>query len=545
MKQHRVVMIGLDACDPALAQRLAADGLMPNLARLMQTAARAPVDLPFGLVGSVWLNFATALRPDRHGFYCWDKIDVETYAYQGNAPDIAHLPQFWASLSDAGHRVASIDVPHMIANRPLNGVQVVEWGCHDRHHGLHTWPPQLAPALEAEFGLHDLLKGDDAYAPRDFAPDDEAHRAGAFRDHDENCALLRDMLAGAGKKRRLVSALLDQEPWDLFLAVFGEGHSIGHQQWHLHDPRHPDHDAATVEAMGGDPLALIYAELDRALGEVQAQLGPDTLFMVYLSHGMGPRYDGTHLLEEVLTRLDRWEDPATAPVAGQPAKKLSPNPVLATLAWTARRLKIPAGLRSRLGAKLHGALVSPTDSRAIRRYFREPNNTAYGGVRLNLVGREPKGRVRPEEVDALVENLTRDLLELVNPETGKPVIRSVERCDRRHGRTPTDTMPDLFLDWNRSHGQIHAIASPKVGVVEMPVEECRTGDHQPTSLLLVKGGGLPAGVRMPGLAVEDIGPSIAARLGVKLKDVDGVISPWLAGIEDGLAGDPAAALQEA
>jgi predicted AlkP superfamily phosphohydrolase/phosphomutase len=549
MKQHKVVMIGLDACDPALAQRFAADGIMPNLARLMGTAARAPVELAYGLfVGCVWVNFGTALRPDRHGFYCWDKIDVETYEYKGNPPNLAHLPQFWASLSDAGRRVASIDAPHMIANRPLNGVQVVEWGCHDRHHGLHTWPPEFVKRIEAEFGLHDALQGDDAFAPRDFAPDDEVHKAGAWRDHDEDCALLRDMLAGAAKKRRMITTILDQEPWDLFLGVFGESHSIGHQQWHLHDPRHPRYSAATVEAMGGDPLAQVYAELDRGLGEVEAQLGPDTLFMVYLSHGIGPHYDGTHLLDEALTRLDRWEDPPEAGAAGQPvappAKKLQPNPVLAALAWTARRLKVPAGLRSRLGEKLHGALVSDTDSRAIRRYFREPNNTVYGGVRLNLVGREPKGRVRPEEVDALVENLTRDLLELVNAETGKPVIRSVERCDRWHRRTPTDTMPDLFLDWDRS-APINAIASPKIGVVDKPIEECRTGDHRPAGMLLVRGGGLPGGVRMPALAVEDIGPSIAARLGVKLKDVDGVVCPWLAGVEGVAGGDPAPAMQEA
>lgn len=499
---------------------------MPNMARLLGSASRAPVENPHGLfVGALWANFGTALRAARHGFHCWDKIDVASYEYCRSPPDIAHFPQFWRGMSDAGLRVAAIDVPHMKADQPVNGVHIVEWGCHDKHFGFHTWPPELAKEIERDFGFHPALKGREAYEVRDCAPDDEIHRAGKLRTREEECALLEDLLAGVEKKKQLTLSVLDRGPWDFFVAVFGESHAIGHQQWHLHDPRHPRHDPATVEAMGGDPVAQVYAALDRALGEIEAAAEPD-LFLLHLSHGMGPHYDGTHVLEEALIRLEAYhaaKRAGAAPPTFAPALKRWLKPAVPALQAMARAVGVPAGLRKRLG----GAVVTwPADSRSQRRYFAEPNNTVYGGVRLNLVGREPNGRVAPEEADAVIAELEQDLLELVNVDTGKRVVRAVERCDAWHARTPTDAMPDLFLDWERS-APVERVSSPKIGAVHAPYEHWRTGDHRPAGLLLARARELPGGERLPGLAVEDIGPSIAARLGVALTEVDGVACDWL------------------
>jgi hypothetical protein len=59
-------------------------------------------------------------------------------------------------------------------------------------------------------------------------------------------------------------------------------------------------------------------------------------------------------------------------------------------------------------------------------------------------------------------------------------------------------------------------------------------------LLLARARELPGGTRLAGLSVEDIGPSIAARLGVTLKDVDGVARAWMAEREGANRATPAA-----
>jgi hypothetical protein len=130
-------------------------------------------------------------------------------------------------------------------------------------------------------------------------------------------------------------------------------------------------------------------------------------------------------------------------------------------------------------------------------------------------------------------------LELVNVDTGKRAVRAVERCDTWHARAPTDVMPDLFIDWERS-APVEKVTSPKTGLIHIPYTHWRTGDHRPAGMLLARARELPGGKRLAGLSVEDIGPSIAARLGVTLKDVDGVARAWMAEREGANRATPAA-----
>jgi len=527
MPHAPTLVVGLDACDPAIARTLADAGRLPTLARLFARAARARVRNPFGLfVGALWTTFASGLRPDRHRFHCWDEIDVGTYLRRLTLPPAHNETTFWRKLSDAGRRVAVIDVPHSVASAPINGMQIVEWGCHDRHFGFHTWPPGKARDIAATFGLHPVL-GMDAYAKREFAPDDYAHRAGPYRTLEENRALFHGLLGGAASKGAMASTLFAEQGWDLFVVVFGESHSIGHQQWHLHDPSHPRFDAAAMQALGGDPLQRMYGELDRALGTLLAYIDEHTSVLVLLSHGMGPHHDGTHLLDEVLGRIDLFDrDPPGRAGSLQWLRRgagLLPGAVQRHLTAFA----VPAiRRRARSRALVPCPEFADAEQRAKQRFFLEPNNYVYGGVRLNMAGREPNGMVDPDDADRVCARLARDLLALINVESGRPVIRAVHRADRWYRRAPDDTIPDLFIDWERA-GPIEMVWSPKTGLIHAPYTNWRTGDHRPNGLLLALGPDIPANTTLPDIQLEDLAPTIAARLGVRLADVDGRIVPWL------------------
>jgi len=507
---------------------MAAAGRMPTLARLFERAARCKVRNPRGLfVGSLWMTFATGARADRHQFHCWDEIDVATYIRRLTAPPGSEQPRFWHALSQAGRRVAIIDVPHAKADTPLNGIEVAEWGCHDRHFGFHTWPSPLAAKIDSAFGLHPVL-GMDAYSTREWAPDDYAHREDSLRTPEEDATLLNGLLRGITAKRKLNADLLGDGDWDLFLTVFGESHAVGHQQWHLHDPGHPRFHPDSVRIVGGDPIVQIYSALDAALGETLSLVPRDATVLVLLSHGMGPHYDGTHLLDEVLARLDLFN---RVTPSGRGLKQMLKRAAAALPGHIQRNVTffaMPAIRRRIMGHELHPCpeFAEPKD-RARQRYFMEPNNFVHGGVRLNLAGREPQGWVQPNEVDAVCQQLRNDLLALVNVVTGEPVIRRVERSDRWYRRSSTDTLPDLFIDWQRT-SPIETIWSPKIGLVHAPYTNWRSGDHRPDGLLLAFGPGIPTGKALPTLDTEDFGPSVASRFGVTL-DVDGRPAAWLNG----------------
>jgi predicted AlkP superfamily phosphohydrolase/phosphomutase len=518
-----VVVLAFDACDAGIVRDLAAAGKLPTFGRLLGGWARAQIQNPFGLfVGALWPSFSTACSPSRTGFYCWETVSPTTYQRRPTTPrDITGARPFWREISAAGHRVAVLDVPHTWTDGPVNGIEVVEYGCHDRHFGFHTSPPSLAAEILARVGPHPVFTID-PFAERQFAGDDYVHRAGAHRTAEEERAFLRDLLDGLARKGRLSTELLGREAWTLFVSVFGESHAVGHQQWSLHDPTHPRHDPGLARELG-DPVEQVYRALDRALADHLALVGPDTTVLVLLSHGMGPHYDGTHLLEDVLERMDGADH--GGPRGGPAARTVK-------AVWGA----LPAAARARLAPAtmtlfrrwLEHTPPSVTEDwdlgpakRAGRRFFMEPNNSVYGGVRINLKGREPAGLVHPgAELDAICDQIRLDLRALLNVATGRPVVRAVDRTERHHPRFPHDLLPDLLIEWN-SDEQIETVWSAKTGIVHGPAAHWRTGDHRPTGLLLAAGPTIPAGADLGEIAIGDLGPTICARLGIQLEGVDG------------------------
>jgi len=97
---------------------------------------------------------------------------------------------------------------------------------------------------------------------------------------------------------------------------------------------------------------------------------------------------------------------------------------------------------------------------------------------------------------------------LVHPQGGRHRVVQVEGCSDRP-----------------------MVGPDEIGEVRGVYDHWRTGDHRPAGMLLVRSKGLEPGARQLGLAVEDIGPSLAARLGVEVSNVDGAPAPWLAAFD--------------
>ncbi|MEM6433612.1 MAG: alkaline phosphatase family protein [Cyanobacteria bacterium P01_D01_bin.115] len=408
--------------------------------------------------------------------------------------------------SQAGQRIALIDVPKTATAADFNGIQVVDWGTHDPDFvgQLHTCPATLADEIEAKFG-------------RDPVGDcNKIQRTAA------GIAKFRDQLVDRIKtKTELSRHFLNQGDWDLFLTVFTESHCMGHQCWNLHDRHHPKHDAA-IAAVVGDPLLSVYTAIDRGIGELLAEVDDETAVFVFTSHGMGPHYDGTFLLDDILARLEQTPPSASRQ---QVAKVLNANlEEKPGIGWLVKPLKrfLWRPLRRyvwKTDKPLRTALAEPDASR--RRCFTVPNNDVYGAIRINLVGREPKGQVHPgTEYDAFCAALTQDLLAITNVETGQPLVKRVLRTADVYQGEYLDTLPDLLVEWNRDQ-PIRRITSDKMGTIEKTFDGVRTGDHLPHGLFITLGPDLQPGPLSETVSVMDFAPTLAALLDVPLPDVDG------------------------
>lgn len=482
--RRRVLFLGLDAMDPDLVQQWSGAGILPTFRSLFERSTFGSTQNPPALfVGAVWPSFFTGVSPAKHGRYCYEQIVTGTYSVERFSSTKLKRPPFWTHLSSAGRRVVVVDVPKSPQAANLNGIQLRDWGTHDPDHGtsFQSWPPELAERIISRFGVDQVGDCNDI-----------------ARDAAGIAAFGRRLKSRVATKTAICSELLDRADWDLFLGVFAESHCVGHQCWTLHDRTHRSHDQALAQVVG-DPIQDVYVALDAAVGELLSKVDAHTTVFVLASHGMGPHYDATFMLDDILERLD--------PQPGAVKRKL--------VAMTRRYGH--AALR-RIGL---GRPPSTTLPVAHRRCFAIPNNDVYGGIRVNLVGREPHGRVRPgQEVDALFAELRRQLRELVNVHTGEPVVRDVLRLADLYEGECMDDLPDFCVEWNRE-APISCVSSPAIGTMTKEFGGVRNGDHKAGGFFWVMGPGVAAGRSIAPIAIMDLPVTMAALLEVPLPNVDG------------------------
>jgi len=452
----KVVFIGVDAGDKDLILHWAEAGALPTFRSLLRRGLRGVTRNPPGLfVGAIWPSFYTGVSPAKHGRYCYLQLKPGTYDfYSTHTPNFVKREPFWNALSRAGRKVAILDVPHTFPG-PLNGIQLVEWGAHDATHGLMSWPASLAREVEHRFGTHPVPA-----------------RCNAERGPMELRILRQQLVTGVSKKADLTGHFLQREDWDFFAAVFSETHCVGHQCWHLHDETHPRYNEE-VAGFVGDPVKDVYMAIDSAIGHLLTQIGPKTTAIILCSHGMGPHYDGTFLLDDILRGLEN-----------------------------ANAMKEQSDLAS-------------------RKCFPIPNNEVSGAIRINRVGREPNGIIPPgPQYEEFCATLTRDLLDLVNPDTDEPLVREVFRAVDRYDGGYIDHLPDLIVEWNRAK-PISSAYSPKFGVMRMEYRGRRSGDHKPEGMFIALGPSIQPGHLERLVSVTDFAPTIASLLDVLLPGVDG------------------------
>ena len=504
MAKPKLVLVALDAADARLVQHLASEGQLPTFARLFASGLTAPVTTPPAVLeGGIWPTLLTSSSPATHGMISFQAMKPGTYEIENPMyADRLPRPPFWAYMSQAGKRVAAIDVPFARPLVGLNGVQLTNWGAHD------SWcwrrsssPASLMDEVVRRFGEHPVHHCD---AENRSLEDYEELRAG--------------LIAGAQRKAALLRHFLAQEDWDFFIGVFSESHCAGHQFWHLTDPSHPRYDPSAPATLRS-AIRDVYRAIDAGVGDILDDLGPDVPVLVLLSHGMGPYYSGSHLLDEVLDRLGLGAPPE-AP--GFPGRYAYSNRGIRGVLWNLRRL-LPRNLRQTLRAWLPGPLAAlwnlahpvPNLWKPGMRAWAVPSNNMTGAIRVNLKGRDPFGAVAPgAEYESLCEELTARLLELTNPETGQAAVQWVRRARDLYDGPRLQTLPDIFVEWAH-HVPINALSSPTIGTVTGALAAERTGDHWAQGLLVGRSPHFCRG-EIGEIRTQDLAPTLLDLLGVAI-----------------------------
>lgn len=509
----RVLVVGLDAAESTLLERWSSQGKLPTFASLTAKGNVYRLDNSLEtLPGAIWPEIVSGRSCGKAPYYYHPK-----QLHSGEAEprliledEIDPSDYFWTRASAAGCRVAAIDMPQTVESPSFNGIQLFEWGLHDRNFKIQGSPSSLLRSIKSRFGDHPVSQCD-------------LHG----RTAKGYSALLDGLVKGVEAKSELLLELLAQEDWDLFTCTYGETHCVGHQFWHFLDDQHPWYSEDHPERFQ-NAVSDIYRKVDDGISRLIAAAGPDATVLVVASHGMGPYIGGPQLLPEFLLRLGM----------GSTDRQISP--VLRMLSTIQNYFeRLPRSMKpvqrflkqfgkiggvSRLQAAA-GSLLNPLESPATKAIALK--NNRCGAIRLNLKGREPFGQVEPgPEAEQLLDTIRSELLELKDPKTNEPIVAKTVTAEEAFGPGHHLDVPDLMVVLRTDLGPLESCYSSRVGEIHVDLFHPsipRSGDHTVESRLWVIGPEDRKAAREASISnVLDIAPTILKLLDIPLpEDLDG------------------------
>ncbi|MBU0493741.1 MAG: alkaline phosphatase family protein [Chloroflexi bacterium] len=496
----QLLIIGLDGATFDLIEPWAND--LRNLAGLMRRGAWGrlrstvpPVTFP------AWTSFMTGVNPGQHGVFDFTRRVPGTYRVEFVNATHRRRPTLWRILSDAGLRVGVMGVPATYPPEYLNGFQI------------SGFDAPVAVGIDRSF-----VHPSELY--------DEIRRAvGEYRTTDFqevrigpgwHRAATRSLLDVLAVKQDIAAYLLQREPWDCFMVLFGEADTVSHHFWLHHDSVSPRHPAGAGELR--DAIRTVYRRLDEAVGALLA-LAPQAHVLIASDHGFGGAGDKAVYINRRLAEcgLLRFRRRGAVDWGTHAAKRLA--------------LRLPAGAQERL-FRLVGPAAGALESRnrfagidwAGTQAFSEEQNTCPG-VWINRRDREPLGIVASDAYEATRDAVIEALHTWRDPVTGRPVVAQALRREAVYHGPFVGEAPDVVVEFALDAGYSYAVQGsggrpgPAVRVLA-PHEYLgakgpgMNGTHRPDGVLLLAGPQVRAGTVLHSANIVDAAPTALHLLGL-------------------------------
>jgi predicted AlkP superfamily phosphohydrolase/phosphomutase len=526
VKPRPVIVIGVDAGEPALVERWMDEGRLPTMARLRAAGTYSRLkSIEYCRAETACTVFLTGCPASRTGWWSSFKFhpndysidDLESYKFD-------EFPPFYALCPD--RRIAVFDIPQTRIADGVDGIQVLGWGAHAAHTPSVSVPDGLFAELTARYGEHPTFNKDEC----------------ALWDARAMNWMKDGLETGILRRAAICRDLLQRERWDLFVTYFGETHTAGHYFWHLSQADHPLHHA--YEHMG-DWLLEVFVATDRAIGDIVAAAPPDASILLFSDHGMESNSTDLPSFVFLPELLYRWSLPGHLGLGTSSTERPAPPPFVprAGRSWTdevwtlkhdrnpltrmlRRRLPVEFfhyAIERRLG--VNGVPLCPEDCHLgyeppmwyqpawpRMKAFALPS-FSEGYLRLNVRGRERDGVVDPADYNRTCDEIEALLGQVRNPRTGSPMLRKVVRCrasvDEHDPKMPD---PDLVVLWTPESADVVDTPFGRIG----PVPFRRTGSHVERGFLLASGSGVPLGLRVKEPHAIDLAPTILSMMGAPI-----------------------------
>lgn len=498
MAERKVMIIGLDAVTPDLVGPWAAEGCLPNLARLMAQGAAGPLRSTIPPVSPpAWSTFATGTNPGRHGILNFHQFLPEAYEpFLMNAA-MRRGETFWEVAGRHGIRGGIINMPLSFPPRPFDGFLIT---------GMMT--PSVGPGMASPPEvLQDLLAASPDYAIDVNLISAPGRDPRAFL--DRALANLRARLAAAvGLYRKHRPAL--------FCVVFVAADRVCHYFWPYLEAGRAGQVLTPEQRRLADAVKTVYRALDEAVGALLNEAGGETDVLILSDHGAGGLRKGLSLrralaregllTEKTLGPVARWQRAAVAAFARRAPRSLTRR-IQSLLPRTARK----------------AAAMVATAGIDFRRSKAYPTGSSHG-IFVNLQGRQACGIVQPgDEYEAVREQVVTALSQLRDPETGRPALRRVYRREDVWWGACLERLPDLIVEPEDRGYALQMFAEEPGSDVFYDLPEPswtalrRLGGHRPEGILMAMGPHVKT-AKLSDANIVDVPATVLALLGCPIPD---------------------------
>gem|GEM_PF-5186353 len=296
----KVVVIGIDGATMRIIDRLASQGELPNISRMLNGGSSGLLDsIDPCLSPAVWTSISTGFLPESHGIKNFN-----------GTQDKVKKKGFWEILSENGKRVGSYKWLVTWPPVEVNGFVVPNWLARDSA----CYPPQLShiKRVSGKRGLRHVMNIllDVSYG---LTADGVLHIiAGKMKAMTSGVPEIERNITGeqleAVKRRDYFIRLKRIYDVDYASCVFDGVDNFSHTLWQYMEPgKFESVPGSFVEEYGG-VIEGHYHELDRYIGEITRTLEDSTYVMVISDHGFQSadtvRHHSPKPRESVLTYLD-------------------------------------------------------------------------------------------------------------------------------------------------------------------------------------------------------------------------------------------------
>jgi len=288
-KKNKVLLVGWDAADWKMIDKLMAAGLMPAMKKVVDNGIRgrfATLDPP--LSPMLWTSMATGVRPFRHGVLGF----VEHDGAGGLRPVSSHsrkVPAFWNMLTKEGLKSNVVGWWPSNPVESINGVMVSNLFQQEKKSGeviaLEDWkmepgtvyPESMAESL-AELRVHPAEITGNLVMP--FVP----QAVELDKKQDKRLTVISKFLAHSASLHAACTELMETTEWDLTAVYHDALDHFSHAFMKYNPPK--------MEGLDDEPYELFkdvvkgaYVYHDMMLGRLLDLIDDDTTVAICSDHG--------------------------------------------------------------------------------------------------------------------------------------------------------------------------------------------------------------------------------------------------------------------